>query len=220
MSDEIMEIPVVDESELDSAILLDDTNRCIAMDCIYTDKDNVITLKRKDLPLEYNEFACILHDFKYEGGRFIYLPMQEVLKQESQFNDLVSQNKKIVLLNLDDETAASIPCCYPSWASYIGKSFSEGDRIEYEGKLWKVRQDISAVLENQPPSMATAALYEVINIEHAGTIEDPIPYDMNMEVFKDKYYIENDVKYKCIRDSGQPLYVTCASLVDNYFELA
>jgi hypothetical protein len=55
---------------------------------------------------------------------------------------------------------------------------------------------------------------------HAGTYEDPIPYDGNMEIFKGLYYKQNGVKYLCIRDSGIPLYNDLASLVDIYVEVA
>ncbi len=53
---------------------------------------------------------------------------------------------------------------------------------------------------------------------HLGNKYDPIPYDVNLTVFKDKYYIYNDVIYKCIRDSEQPLYATPDALVGNYFK--
>jgi hypothetical protein len=43
-------------------------------------------------------------------------------------------------------------------------------------------------LENQPPSIDTAALYEEIVEDHAGTKEDPIPYNNNMELKLGKYY--------------------------------
>lgn len=59
------------------------------------------------------------------------------------------------------------------------------------------------------PSINTASLWEVINVENAGTLDDPIPYDQTMTVYNGKYYLEEGIIYKCIRDSGQPLYATC-----------
>lgn len=41
-----------------------------------------------------------------------------------------------------------------------------------------------------------------------------------MTVYNGKYYLEDGITYKCVRDPGQPLYATCASLVGNYFEVA
>ena len=122
--------------------------------------------------------------------------------------------------NIPDQEALDCISIFPEWESYIGKSMPEGVRTQYEGKLYKSRQEIPTVLANQHPGIETAALYVVIDQEHEGTLEDPIPYDQMMEVFNGKYYIEDEIIYKCIRDSGQPLYATCASLVGNYFEVA
>ncbi len=83
-----------------------------------------------------------------------------------------------------------------------------------------MRQDVTTVLENQYPSTAAAALYEVIEVEHAGTKEDPIPYASTMELFKDKYYTEDGILYLCVRDSGQPLYQALKDLVGNYVNIA
>ena len=40
------------------------------------------------------------------------------------------------------------------------------------------------------------------------------------KIFKDKYYIQSKVLYKCIRDSGQPLSPNLSDLVGNYVEKA
>lgn len=117
--------------------------------------------------------------------------------------------------NIPDQEALNCISIFPEWESYIGKSMPEGVRTQYGGKLYKSRQEIPTVLANQPPGIETAALYAVINLEHAGTLEDPIPYDQMMEVFAGKYYLEDGIIYICNRDSGQPLYATCASLAGN-----
>lgn len=121
------------------------------------------------------------------------------------------------LADLPDEKAAVIPLCYDSWKT--DTSYKVGDRVESDGKLCKCRQAHTSQ-ENWKPSINTASLWEVINVENAGTLEDPIPYDQTMTVYNGKYYLEEGIIYKCIRDSGQPLYATCASLVGNYFEVA
>ena len=65
---------------------------------------------------------------------------------------------------------------------------------------------------------ATASLWKVVDEEHAGTIEDPIIYIPPMEIFKDKYYIQNGIKYKCTRNSEQPLTHDLSALVGLYVE--
>lgn len=56
-------------------------------------------------------------------------------------------------------------------------------------------------------------------IKHEGTQEDPIPYTPPMEIFKDKYYTQNDILYKCTRDSGIPLSHDLSALVGLYVEI-
>lgn len=121
------------------------------------------------------------------------------------------------LVELDDTQAAKLPLCYDPWTT--GKAYKVGDRVLCDGKLWKCRQAHTSQ-ENWKPSINTASLWEVINVENAGTLDDPIPYDQTMTVYNGKYYLEEGIIYKCVRDSGQPLYASCASLVGNYFEVA
>ena len=67
--------------------------------------------------------------------------------------------------------------------------------------------------------MDTASLWERIDEEHAGTLEDPIPYAPPMELFNGKYYTQDGVKYLCNRDSGQALSYNLPELVGLYVEL-
>lgn len=119
--------------------------------------------------------------------------------------------------DLDDNTALKFMDMYPEWKA--GKSVKTGQRYRYGDKLYRVRQDFTT-LEGQEPGIATAALYEAIDVTHAGTLEDPIPYDTTMTVYNGKYYIYGDVVYLCTRDSGQPLYAEPSTLIGNYFEVA
>lgn len=127
-------------------------------------------------------------------------------------------------MQLTNEQSLQFKSLYPTWESFIGKSLSTGYKVRYNDKLYKVRQDIATVLENQYPSVDTAALYEEINeVEsggHAGTLEDPIPYNNNMQLYNGKYYSQNGSIYLCTRDTEQPVYQDLSSLVDIYVQLA
>lgn len=127
---------------------------------------------------------------------------------------------KINDMELTDEQALSIKSLYPNWEEFINKTLPEGYRVQYDGKLWNVRQEVNPVLENQPPSIDTAALYEEVNETNAGTKEDPIPYDNSMELFEGKYYSQDGVTYLCTRSTGQAVYNPLAELVGIYVELA
>lgn len=121
--------------------------------------------------------------------------------------------------DITDEEALKRPLLVYSWDTYMGKSLAAGQVVSHDGKLWRVRQDVAAVLDNQPPSLATAALYEVIEVEPAGTQDDPIPYTPPMEIFNGKYYTQGGVLYKCTRDSGQALSHNLSDLIGLYVEL-
>lgn len=166
-----------------------------------------------------NQFVKIEEE-KKQLYPFLYPDELETEKamQESSLQAMMSASARTsFLVELPDEKASMIPLCYDAWVT--DKAYKVGDRVECDGKLWKCRQAHTSQ-ENWRPSIETASLWEVIDVEHAGTFEDPIPYDQTMTVYNGKYYQEDNIIYKCIRDSGQPLYATCALLVGNYFEVA
>lgn len=120
--------------------------------------------------------------------------------------------------DMTNNDALTLKELHPEWEEFIGKSLKAKYRVRYDGHLYRVRQDIAAVLKHQPPGIDTAALYEEINEEHAGTQDDPIPYNNNMELFSGKYYSQNDITYRCTRDTEQAVYQDLAALVGIYVE--
>lgn len=121
-------------------------------------------------------------------------------------------NERIDISN--EEALDYMAIIYP-WDYYLDKVLTEGMMVTYEDKPWRVRQTHTA-MEIYPPSLATASLYEAIDKEHDGTLEDPIPYNPPMEIFIDKYYIENNEIYKCIRNSDTALSHSLRDLVGIY----
>lgn len=77
------------------------------------------------------------------------------------------------------------------------KMLDKGVVFRYNGKPWRVIQ-AHTPQAIYPPSMATAALYTRIEPSHAGTMDDPIPYEQGMAFEKDKYYSQYGVIYLCI----------------------
>lgn len=120
--------------------------------------------------------------------------------------------------DLSDAKSLKRKHLYPEWASFIGKPLNTGFKVQYDDKLYKVRQPIAVVLEDQYPSQLTAALYEEINETASGTIDDPIPYNGNMELFEGLYYSQNGVTYKCTRSTGQAVYHDLSALVGIYVQ--
>lgn len=117
----------------------------------------------------------------------------------------------------NDQEALELQILYKSWRQQIGKQLNAGEYIQHEGKLYRVLQAHIAQ-STWVPGNGTESLFVVIDKEHAGTLDDPIPYNGNMELFNGKYYIQNEVVYLCTRDSVAPLYHDLSSLVGVYVE--
>lgn len=115
----------------------------------------------------------------------------------------------------------------PKWGIDIkeGDSVVKGDKFTYEGKLYAVLQD-HTILAHYEPSINTASLYVEVTPdyndqgEEMGTFENPIPYEGNMVLENGKYYIQNDLVYKCIRDSEIAVYHDLKDLLNLYVEVA
>lgn len=132
--------------------------------------------------------------------------------------NLSAVSRKVNMIGLTGNEALSVKEVYPKWESYIDRTIEVGFVTLHNGNLWRARQTHTAS-EIYPPSIDTAALYEVIVESHDGSIDDPIPYTPPMELFKDKYYIQNGVKYYCTRDSGTALSHDLSALVGIYVDV-
>lgn len=125
--------------------------------------------------------------------------------------------EEINTYDLSPSEALQVKDRYPEWET--GINVKTGERYRVEDVLWECIKE-HTTQDNWKPSMATASLWKVVDEEHKGTIDDPIIYIPPMEIFKDKYYTQSKVLYKCIRDSGQPLSHNLSDLVGNYVEKA
>ena len=90
--------------------------------------------------------------------------------------------------------------------------------MRWGGKLWRVLQAHTAQTGWEPGN--APSLFEQINETHAGTLDDPIPYEGNMALTSGKYYLQGGVIYRCIRDTGNPVYHSLSQLVGLYVEVA
>lgn len=123
--------------------------------------------------------------------------------------------------SLSDGEAASVPELITAWAYPV--AFAEGDRRSYGGKVYKCRQAHTSQADRTPDK--TPALWAVIDAEHAGTQEDPIPAARGMEYEYGKYYLdgEDGKVYLCERTGEAAggkivLQYLPHELVGNYFK--
>ena len=117
--------------------------------------------------------------------------------------------------NISNEEALDYMAIIYPWDYYLDKTLEVGMIVVYEDKPWRVRQT-HAPLEIYPPSLETASLYEAIDKEHSGTLDDPIPYMPPMEIFEGKHYAQDGVVYLCTRSSGVALTHDLSALVGHY----
>ena len=138
-----------------------------------------------------------------------------------KFSRMVVNNKAI---SLSSNEKLDVKVLFPIWGqegAEFGLSVDAGFclRVVKDDTdiLYEVIQSHTLSAEWEP-GLNMASLYKVIDKEHAGTIGDPIPYFPPMEIFKDKYYIQNADVYKCTRDSGTPLSHNLQDLIGQYVE--
>ena len=124
-------------------------------------------------------------------------------------------------VSLSDGEAATVPELITAWAYPV--DFAEGDRRSYGGKVYKCRQAHTSQADWTPDK--TPALWAVIDAEHAGTQDDPIPAARGMEYEYGKYYLdgEDGKVYLCERTGEQAggkitLQYLPHELVGNYFK--
>lgn len=99
--------------------------------------------------------------------------------------------------SLSDGEAAKSPELFPRWADHIGETVKPGDRrsdTDESGVLHVYRVNNGqghTTQENWPPH-STPAMWTIINVDHAGTQDDPIPAARGMEYEYGKYYIDSE----------------------------
>lgn len=104
---------------------------------------------------------------------------------------------------------------FPKWEA--GKEMPLAYKVSYEDSLFEVIQEHTSQADWTPN--VSPSLYKVVQVEAAGSIDDPITWDQGMELFNGLYYTDNQVKYLCNRDSGMGMVYDLANLVGLYVEV-
>ena len=108
--------------------------------------------------------------------------------------------------SLSDGEAAKSPELFPRWADHIGETVKPGDRrsdTDESGVLhvYRVNKGQGHTTQENWPPHSTPAVWTIINVDHAGTQDDPIPASRGMEYEYGKYYLDSEdgKTYKCER---------------------
>lgn len=124
-------------------------------------------------------------------------------------------------VELSDEQAMEVPALFPTWASKMGQTVAMGERLYYDGRLWKVLKG-HTVQADWTPTAAASLFTEVVaqgeGEPELGTLDNPISYSGNMFLEHGKYYSQGGVTYMCIRDTGNPVYHDLSALVGLYVQ--
>ena len=126
--------------------------------------------------------------------------------------------RQINSLEVDGNTALRMKEFYPTFDSIVGQTVSKGFKFTHGDKLWQVIQQSMTVQAHYPPGVGMESLYAEIVETHAGTEDDPIPYEGNMALYNGKYYLQDFEVYRCFRDTVNPVYHRLSDLVGLYVE--
>ncbi len=123
---------------------------------------------------------------------------------------------------LTDAQAVECKSLYRQWAELIGVTVDiSGFKFLHGNTLYKLTGAVPHTFSAEwEPGVGTESIYARIDESHAGTPDDPIPYEGNMELVSGMYYIQNGIVYHCWRDTGIPVYSPLSELVGLYVEVA
>lgn len=125
---------------------------------------------------------------------------------------------------LTDKQAASVVEAYPEWkpgTKITEEMIAAGlNRYRIGKQLYKTTVPHTTTAAWSPELAPT--VWTPINIEHSGTLQDPIPAAVGLLYKQGLYYIEDDgTIYLCIRQDkpeGTELHYLPSQLVGIYFE--
>lgn len=132
--------------------------------------------------------------------------LEQITSNIEQINEAKEAIKySINSLDLSNNDTIKYKDYLPDWADYVGKSLPINFKFKYNNQPYQTIQYINVVLSDQTPDIVYS-LYKIIDEEHDGTLEDPIPYQQQMSIEKGKYYIQYDVVYIAIQNmpTGMP----------------
>lgn len=124
----------------------------------------------------------------------VYVPVAE---EPTAAEVLEAVKKHIRTDAISDGDAVKIAAVFPTWKSKIGRQVKTGERLWFNGCLYKVMQDHTVAEEHQP-SVYTLALYNQVCTEDRGNkASDAIEFQYGMALVQGRYYKDDGVLYRC-----------------------
>lgn len=116
-------------------------------------------------------------------------------------------------VHVNDQMALRMISYYPEWEAGINLPKEQNGnpyKIQYKGELYKVK--IAHTTQSDWTPDISPTLFERIDEDHEGTIDDPKQYKGNMELIKGLYYFQDNEIYYCKYGSGIPVYAHLSEL--------
>lgn len=182
------------------------------------DEFNVLTRYE----LDSQEFTDLMNSEAWTHGEDYQQPNEDYAKIKAMQILTARITKEINTMNLSNTEALSVKEFYPVW-NENSLSINKGDKYQHNGKLYEADQAHTSEANFSPDRMSS--IWHVVVEDHDGTLEDPIPYNeelnplwQGMILEEGKYYTQSGTVYKCTRDSGIKLTQNLADLVGHYVE--
>ena len=122
---------------------------------------------------------------------------------------------------LTDAQALGCKAIYKQWEALVDAAaeVKKGYRFLHGDDLYRVEQpSYTFTAQYVPGETGTESLFSRIDETHAGTADDPIPYEGNMALEEGKYYSQEGIVYRCTRSTGAPVYAALWELAGLYVE--
>lgn len=167
------------------------------------------------------EFTELMNSEAWTHGEDYVQPNEDYAKVKAMQILTAETKANINTMKMSNTEALSVKEFYPEWSA-DSVQVKQGEKYEYNGKLYEVVQD-HTTQSNWSPGNQSSLWVEVVE-DHEGTLEDPIPYNeelnpmwQGMILEEGKYYTQSGVVYKCIRNTGNKVTHNLADLVSGGF---
>ena len=123
---------------------------------------------------------------------------------------------------LTDAQALGCKAIYRQWETLVeaGAVVGKGYRFLHGEDLYRVEQpSYTFTAQYVPGEVGNESLFSRVDETHAGTAQDPIPYEGNMALEEGKYYSQDGTVYLCTRSTGVAVYAALAELAGLYVEV-
>lgn len=135
------------------------------------------------------------------------LDERELRAAQGKANNIIDQRSRMLIAQTASFSVAEFQTLaeahyFEEWQA--GQTYEAGCRIQYEGVVYEVIQNVTAQAHQTPATEGMLAIYRPLSLdesggEHEGTLDDPIPWIYGMDVTAGLYYSYNGKIYQAVQ---------------------